>query len=329
MSTIANKGIHFHLDSVQDLVGFAAENAKGGETVPVLTRASITSDQPDFYTYIEHISNIFFSRVGISPSAVYQLLILIHEKLNADIYINDFPIAVELVAKRDIEKGEKITNEDIADIRRLKFLNIEIVETDKVIFCFKADWKFGLFFDLDRAKRLDIDKMLLTLGSLYRYLSFQYVYKFLESQAQFEEMMKDGWFPFIEIISNEYKLISQAYANKFNFDNKIEKIIANFDRARIEKITNKWWKNQIFKSKRGILQAGIKAFLQDDKGGYINCINTLLPQVEGIIRLQYFSETGKSKKVGISELLKYLIEKGKIKSGSDYSLFLPIPFFKF
>ena len=54
-----------------------------------------------------------------------------------------------------------------------------------------------------------------------------------------------------------------------------------------------------------------------------------LTEIEGIIRLQYFSDTGKSKDVKISDLLKYLIEKGKIKSGSDYSLFLPIPFLKY
>ncbi len=76
------------------------------------------------------------------------------------------------------------------------------------------------------------------------------------------------------------------------------------------------------------MQAGINAFLRGDNDGYINCINTLLPQVEGIIRLQYFADTGKGRVKG-KKLLSYLIEKGKGKSGSSESLFLPLHFFKY
>ena len=43
---------------------------------------------------------------------------------------------------------------DIADIRSMKFSNIKITESDKVIYCFKVGWKFGLFFDLDRRTKI-------------------------------------------------------------------------------------------------------------------------------------------------------------------------------
>ena len=51
--------------------------------------------------------------------------------------------------------------------------------------------------------------------------------------------------------------------------------------------------------------------------------------MEGIIRLQYFRDTGKGKKVRLQDLLTHLVEKGKTKSGSDYSLFLPLPFLNY
>ena len=102
-----------------------------------------------------------------------------------------------------------------------------------------------------------------------------------------------------------------------------------FDKARIEKITNKWWGKQIIGDKKEILQAGINAFLRGDNEGNINCIKTLLPEVEGIIRLQYFSDTGKGKKVSVPKLLTHLAEKGKTKAGSDYSLFLPLAFLNY
>jgi hypothetical protein len=53
--------------------------------------------------------------------------------------------------------GEVVSQEDIADIRRKKFPNIALAPTDKVIYCFKTGWRFGLIFDLGRPTPLDID----------------------------------------------------------------------------------------------------------------------------------------------------------------------------
>lgn len=329
MATVLENINHFHLDNVENVIGFTLENSKQGEIAKILNRVAITSDETEFYTYIEQISNLFLNKIGVPINCVYLFLILIHEDLSADIYINEFRGMIDVCSKRDLNKGEPVMINDIADIRSLKFPDIEIIEADKVILCFKVGWKFGLFFDLNRKEPLDIDAMYSDLGTLYRYLSFQDVYKTLEAKTQFEEIMKDGWFPFIELIGAEFKTLSNIYQNKFDFENRITKLVGGFDRTRIEKIANKWWRKQVFKDKKEILQAGINAFLNDNSEGYINCIKTLLPEIEGIIRLQYFSTTGKGKDVRIPELLKYIIENGKAKSGSDYSLFLPLPFFKY
>ena len=326
MSSVGNNGIHFHLDEVQDIVGFSPINVEKGNYCWILTRAATNSDESDFYKYIEQLSNPILNKAGVTPNAIYQFLILIHMDLGADLYINNFPVLIEIMTKRDANKGEAIAKRDIADIRRLKFPNIKINVTDKVIYCFKEGWKFGLFFDLGR--ELDLDAMELDIGTLYRNLSFQYVYEVLKNETQFEEMIKDGWFPFIEIIGDDYKPLSEVYVNKFHFEERIDKIIGNFNKARIERITNKWWKKQIFTDKKKILQAGISAFLQNDNEGDINCISTLLPQIEGIVRLQYFADTGEAW-INEDNLLSYLIEKGKEKSGSSESLFLPLHFFKY
>jgi len=316
------------LSQVQDMVGFSVENAKKGEQVKVLTKASLISDQPEFYTYAEQISNIFLNKAGVFTNSVFQFLVLIHKDLSADLYINDFPVMIEIRAKRDIKKGKVISQNDIADIKRLKFLNIKIKRTDKVIYCFKVGWKFALFFDLDRRHDLEIDKMQLELGALHRYLQFQHVYKVLKSATQFDEMINDGWFPFIEIIGGDYQKLCEFYQNKFDFDNKMKKLIDSFDQNRIEKITKKWWKNKILKDKQSLIEAGIKAYLQDDESGFINCIKNLSSEIEGIIRLHYLDETGKGR-ASFSDLIDHLINKGKVKSGFDYSLFLPVPFLKY
>jgi hypothetical protein len=317
--------MHFHLDKVQDIGGFSTTNVEKGNYCWILTSASVNSDMAEFYMYIDGISNIFFNHIPVTPSAVYQFLLIIHHNLSADIYVNDFPVAIQVISKRDINKGEGITQEDIADIQRMQFLNIKISDTDKIVFCFKVGWKFGLFFDLDRQEKLNIDAMSLKLGDLYRYLSFQHIYKTLEAQTQFKRMIKDGWFPFIEIIGHEYKELSNAYKNEFNISNVVEEIIGRFNGARIEKITSRWWNKQVFQDKKPILEAGVSAFLECNNAGYITCIKILMSEIDGIIRLQYLKDTHKGK-VPLQQLLTHIIEKGRAKTGSDVSLFLPSEF---
>jgi len=317
------------------------ENVKSGETVKVLTRAFLTSDDPEFYRYSEQISNVFLNKNQIQIDGVYQFLVVIHQDLSADLHVNDFSVLIEIKAKRDIKAGEIVTQGDIADIRKVKFQDIEIEDTDKVVYCFKVGWRFGLFFDLTPrsqpagttrpivVEKLDIEKMELSIGELRRYLTFYHVYKVLESDAQFSEMVKDGWFPFVEILAGEYKKLSEVYQNKFDFENRIKNIVDSFGKERIEKITKKWWKNQIFTDKKSLIEAGINAYLQDNQDGYVNCIKNLWTEIEGILRKLYHSETGKGDGVKSSDLISHIVEKAKNKSGSDYSLLLASPFLKY
>ena len=253
--------MHYHLEKVQDIEGFSTVNAMPGQYMWVLTRARLTSDDADFKRYITHITNTYLNIVNINPNTLYQFLVLVHKDLSGDIYLNDFSVHMELIIKRDVNKLDPIMVNDIADVKRLKFPDIQITDTDKVFYCFKVDWKFGLFFDLDRRERLDIDKMYLEIGALYCRLMFERVYEDVETKPHFKEMVNDGWFPFIEIIGGEYQSIIDSYKDKFDFSNRIEKVVNKFERTRLEKIKTKWWKNQVFTDKKTILEAGIKAFL--------------------------------------------------------------------
>ena len=80
-------------------------------------------------------------------------------------------------------------------------------------------------------------------------------------------MLRDGWFPFIEILE-EYKELSKGYQDKSTLD-RSKALIAEFDLTRINKITEKWWKNPIFASKKTLIQAGVSAYLQETQEGYV------------------------------------------------------------
>lgn len=319
----------FFLKTVENFAGFSLENKTGGGYIKVLTSARLISDNPDFYTYIEEISNSYFNKLNISQNSVHQFIVLIHQDLSAHVYVNDFRYSIEISAKRDIIKGQVIRENDIADIRRLRFDNIKVEESDKVICCFKVGWKFMLYFDLNRETALDIERMYFELGDLYKYLSFQYVYDIIEAGGEFRQFTEDGWFPFIEMIGQEIKRLVRSYKQEFQIKEETEKLANRFDKERIDKIASKWWVNNIYKTKKEILQAGINSFLRGNKEDYISCIKTLLSEIEGIIRIHYFHDTGKGKDVKIHELLTHLTEKGKQKTGSDISLYLPIPFLNY
>jgi len=317
-----------HFDKVENFTGFVVETAKQGEMVKVQTHGTLISDDPLFYTYIDQISSIFLRNILVN--AIYQFLVIIHDNLTADVYYNEIPIKILMLSKRAFKKGEMVFNNDIADIKELVFENIKISDTDKLIYCFKVGWKFGLFFDLHRENNpLNIKNIQLDIGAMYRYLSFQYVYDIVDSEMNFETLVNDGWFPFIEILGSDFKEISEAYKNYPPLLERANRIIEKFDSERINKISSKWWKNTIFAEKKMIIETALNAYAQDTNEGFITCIKIIVTELEGILRFNLFNETGKGKDVHVRDLLNHILDKGKDKTGSEFSLFLPRYFLKY
>lgn len=326
--------MRLHVDRVQNLTGFTVCNVPKDHYFWALASSSLTSDEPEFYRYIEQISTIFLNGEGYKTNVntVHSFLILIHRDLSADIYINDFPMEIEMLSKRSMKAGAIVTNSDIADIRQVRFPGIDIQESDSVICCLKVGWKFGLYFSfLAPDGRSDTASLQSKLGQLYRSLSFQYVYRSLESETHFSEMVKDGWFPFIEILGEEYKELAHTYQNhKFTYDDMVSKLLDKFNESKIKTITEKWWEKPIFQEKQEVLRAGIDAFLQANKSGYINCIKNLYTEIEGILRFLYFKDTGKGNSVRLKELIGYLADISNQRTAGDAkSLLLPREFLEY
>ena len=122
---------------------------------------------------------------------IHSFLVLIHSDLSADIYINDFPVETQVRLKRNLESlepGTPIRKSDIADIYELSFPDIEILDSDSIVCCLKVGWKFLLYFDfLNHGGKSDISTRQRILAKLYRYLSFEEVYRTLESENLLSE----------------------------------------------------------------------------------------------------------------------------------------------
>lgn len=335
--------MRLYVGKVIDITGFTVCNVPAEHYFWALSSSRKTSDQPVFYKYMDEISKLFLhpSEYKINISSINNFLILIHKDLSASIYLNDYPIEIKCRSKRDILEGELISDNSIADIVELRFPGIDIKESDKVICCIKVGWKFGLYFNLKRNSNLvqteigssefreealegsNIAQMQTQLGQLYRYLAFQYVYQSLESEPLFSEIISDGWFPFVEILGGEYKRLFETYQNdKFTYESKVKMLLESFNETRLSKITDKWWENSLFQEKQELIQAGIDAFLDGTKSGYINCIKTLYSEIEGIMRSLYLRDSGEGTR-HIQKLIDRLTEVGKRKIEDDQSLLLP------
>ena len=333
--------MHFQLDNTEDIAGFAATNARSGDEVEVIHRAALASDTEDFYRYITVFTNKFLGPKGISVGGVNQLLVVMHQDKVTDVYINDVEVHAEMKTKQAIEKGQLITLNMIRDIRRMKFPNVKITETDKVIYCMKIGWRFALFFDLsvrslnddgeepEGSGRFDTDSFELTLGDLYRYLTFYDVFADMRSKPTFDVLRADGWFPFIELIPNEYDELRRMYRGTNVSAEHLDNVVKRFDRKRVEIMVSRWWQNPHFAERKRILKAGIEAFLLGTQDGYINSIKTLSTEFEGLLRSIYVEDTGTKSRTKISDLTRHLIERGKENSESGLSLLLPEPFLNY
>jgi hypothetical protein len=282
----------------------------------------MTSDHPMFHTYVKQISGIFLNPAKVLTNTINKFLVLLHQDESADLYVNDFRVVSEVILKRDRKSGDIITSGDILDIQRIKFPDIQIKETDRIIFCFQAGWRFGLFFNLTR-EPLDLNQTEILIGNLYRSLEFYDLYKVVESTPESKKLIKDGWFPFLEIIPKEYEELISTYGSEINYRAGIDEVVKKFSKERISEITQKWWRNQIFADKKTLIEAGLNAYLSENNDGVINCIKNLTTEIEGILRRHHLLETTRGNDIKINQLTEQIYQKAKYKTGSDYSLFLP------
>ncbi|MEF8847380.1 MAG: hypothetical protein V5A57_03070 [Candidatus Paceibacterota bacterium] len=154
---------------------------------------------------------------------------------------------------------------------------------------------------------------------------FQEIFQTLEYDDLYQKMKQDGWFPFLELLGDDFDDLRWLYKTDNYSENRLSE---KFGEERIGKIKNRWWSKEIFESKKPILQKGLNEFLENNQRGDISCIKILVSEIDGVIREIYYQETGKGK-AKTSDLKDFVKEKGRRKGGDDSSLLLPAAFFDY
>ena len=279
------------------------------------------------YTVLDQITRIFLSNWMVnekkSISSIKNCLILISNDI-AKVYINIPTIAV-LISKRSIKKGEALTREDIADIRKIQFKDIEIELNSGIVYIFSLNWMKCVYFDhspmlpkkLKHAKQQESCKegdLESLFASFYSYIMFPEVFR-LESTIN-EKILEKGWFPFIRILGWRFEEIYNNVKNDFDIYNAEMKIVDFFDEKMIHNMIEDWVTKDIFKNHEKIIRTGIERYLEKD---FISAIHVLYPRIEGIMRHIFLGTTERSSQNNLVDKLTAVAEE----NNPDSCLFIP------
>ena len=289
------------VQEADDLLGLAMNSAKGGEQVKVL--------QKDFFTSYEDNHRYFFDQIlcqipKLNLRGLNEVLIVIRDKKYHIYY--DYPIMMEIRPKVDIPAGRAVFENQILDIRAVRFkdtvVDLDIKDGDKFVWLFRVGWSFGLYFDLSGKMRTS--ELWKELGGCYKNIKYHSLYSFLSVQENFGRLLELGWFPFVQILGAEFDTLRFGIDNAEGITIIEEGIVDSFTAERIRSFTKYWWENEIFERKKGLISAGLNAYESGGSDGIVNCITTLTGQIEGIVRLDYHRTKGRSPDA--KELMKYL-----------------------
>jgi hypothetical protein len=311
-----------------DLEGFALQDGLGGNKIKIQTEGFLYSSKEMFHIILDQIKNIF-SSLDLQKSN--DFIIIIHPNKEADIYIDNIDITFKAIPKRSVKKGEGIYKRDIADISDINLEGTNFDKDDKIIWVFRIDWRFGLFFSLYSNRESTTKQDILNkMSACFKRLFYFREFECLENPHITDPLVADGWFPFLHLIGyNLTKLLSCYQTKNIKKRNiRLKTFLSDFTKDEIFRMANKWWENGIYDDKRVLIETGLNNYCENNAAGYIACIKILMSEIEGIVRIMYCKENNTGY-ANFEQLQKYIKEKGKKKYESNDSLAFPEDFYDY
>ena len=312
------------IHEVAELAGISLNVARKGEMVKVLQSAFFSSYDDDHQHYFGQILGQFSS---LGSTLSNDLLIVIRNK-QARVHTS-FPLTVKIRSKGTIQRGSAVFKDQILDIEEVRFrddfFEADIRDGDKIVWLFRVDWSFGLYFDL--SGKSSTRELWKTLGQCYRSMHFHAVYAFFVDPTNPERLIDRGWFPFIQFSANEFSQLRYGIGDPSELDTVEAHIVQAFSADRIDQFSEGWWTNPAFRDKKEIIAAGLNAYKEGSDEQVINCIKNLISEAEGIVRLHFHRNMGR--KPTTRELMEYVSARGKKAFPSSGSLAFPGLFYEY
>jgi hypothetical protein len=327
VGSVSNIGEPLRFKDVEPLAGFSAEAVKSGEAVKVWTRLALTSDQSLFHRLVENLAGVIQhmaqkAGVVVNLRRAGTVLLVLKPDNAAELWVDTAAVSIRCTVKRDIKAGSLVFENDIADVTGMWFPCVEFGEKDKVLCIFREAWRFGFAFDMNPDGKLDLEGFATTLGTLHRELRYRHLYQAIADEALFARLVASGWFPFVEIITTEFKELLHHVEAGFDLADIEPAIVAKFDKGRLQHLLKRWLAKPHFAAKSDLLQEAIDAFVS---GKPVTVIKILLTEIEGILNDAYRGAHG-GKGAKLKELLAFAESAAAQRAGSPNTLLFPAAF---
>ena len=308
------------------LNGVSAESGRPGQKIKVWTRLALTSDDQFFHRIAEgfsaHIEHC--ARQGgkhISLTRHDTVLLVIHPDNTGDLWLDAAAVSLQTIVKRSMAAGTVIFENDIADIRAMSFPLVEIAKQDRVLCIFREGWRFAIFFDFNPDGDLSTEDMEKDLGTLYRKLKYRDLYDAISDEAVFGGLVSAGWFPFVEIIGQEFRQLARSCEAGFELGDLEAKLLESFDAERVENMFTRWMAKPHFAGKERLLRSALTNFASGDS---VAVLKIVLTEIEGILGDAYRAVHGRGAK--LKKLLDFATQSAEQKSGRPDTLLFPAAF---
>ena len=322
-----NSGEPLRFKNVEQLAGVTAEAATAGQQIKVWTRLALTSDAPLFHKLIENLDRVV-QHMAQKAGTVVNLrranlaLLIVKSDNTAELWVDTAAVALQCRTKRTVTAGSVIWEDDIADVTGMGFPCVRIGEEDKVLCLFREAWSFGLAFDFNPNGKLDLDWLSSTLGTLYRTLHYRHQYEAVNTPAIFDPLQAAGWFPFVEIITSEFRDLARCAEAGIGMAESEKKIVAAFNAARIAHLLERWSAKPHFAARIVLLKEAVDAFLAQKPASTIKII---LTEIEGVLNDAYkAAHDGQGAK--LKKLLAFAQTSAEQRAGGPETLFFPAAF---
>jgi hypothetical protein len=325
---VKNIGEPIRLKDV-NLAGVSAESGSGGSEIKVWTRLALTSDDPFFHRAVDGLAGAIrrlAEQAGhhVNLGRADSVLLVVRPDQTAELWVDKAAVSILVLAKREIKAGSAVFEGDIADVTGMDFPCVNIGPKDKILYLFREDWRFGLFFDFNPEGDLDRQDVVTVLGTLYRRLKYRHLYDIIADQAVFSRLVGAGWFPFVEIIGADFKVIASHAEAGFDLADANANILQKFDEARLDRMFRRWMSKPVFKAKEAILASAVRAFKAQDP---VAVIKIVLTEIEGLLADAYYERHGA--RVKLKQLLQFAQQSAETKSGAKDTLLLSEAFAKY
>jgi hypothetical protein len=295
------------------VAGFAAHAAAPGQMLPICVTGFLTTDdRARFYSTLEAIQHMVlgpFLDAGGVVSTIDRLLVVISGE-EADVYINEFDLQLNVVSRRNAQAGDPMYRKDIGGIGGVRFPGIDIPQNSGIIFYFSIGWRRGLFFDFMPLQGEPLGDIERRLGEYYDQLWFSDLYA-IPNDA-WSAIFAAGWFPFMKLIGGDFEHLPD-FLERDIFTSWEEGVVSKFNEARLREMIDGWRDVARFREHIPFAESAVERYAAGD---YVSAISILWPRIEGALRHLYLGPEQRPRQRVLLANVRDILDKKSVAPNS-------------